>query len=213
MPDQLRLQILGGTSAAGARGFAGRGRRPADPRTHDFKRRPFFFRRSILKDHLPEFGVPVQAHVKENIDQFMVTVHLNFGFDLRFEISVLLKEFSQGGLRIFHIHRGKRAPRGVVGYLQLEIRPQANGVRVLLICQPAFYFGIFDFPGASGRFAYSRLLQVADYPPRGAFSPVDVKDAQTSLTKFFQQNGYFEAEVKPEVQVDSDHELVNVLFT
>lgn len=101
---------------------------------------------------------------------------------------------------------------GQVQEVQLEIRPQANGVRVLLICQPAFYFGIFDFPGASGRFAYSRLLQVADYPPRGAFSPVDVKDAQTSLTKFFQQNGYFEAEVKPEVQVDSDHELVNVLF-
>src|ERR1700693_2354881 len=30
----------------------------------------------------------------------------------------------------------------------LEIRPQANGIRVLLICQPAVYYGLFDFPGA-----------------------------------------------------------------
>jgi outer membrane protein insertion porin family len=96
--------------------------------------------------------------------------------------------------------------------VRLEIRPQADGIRVLLVCEPAVYFGIFDFPGASGRFAYSRLLQVADYPPRGAYSPVDVQDAQASLVKFFQQNGYFEAQVKPEVQTNPPRELANVIF-
>lgn len=101
---------------------------------------------------------------------------------------------------------------GQVKEVQLEIRPQADGVRLLLVCQPAIYFGIFNFPGADGRFAYSRLLQVSDYPPRGAYSPVDIQHAQTSLMKFFQQNGYFEADVKPEVQTDTGHELVNVVF-
>lgn len=101
---------------------------------------------------------------------------------------------------------------GQVKEVQLEVRPQADGVRVLLVCQPAIYFGIFNFPGADGRFAYSRLLQVSDYPPRGAYSPVDIQNAQTLLTKFFQQNGYFEAEVKPEIQTDAAHELVNVVF-
>src|SRR3954453_18806002 len=52
--------------------------------------------------------------------------------------------------------------------VQLEIRPQADGLRVLFVLQPAYSFGIYSFPG-SGRFAYSRLLQVSDYPPRGAF--------------------------------------------
>ena len=85
---------------------------------------------------------------------------------------------------------------GKVQEVQLEIRPQADGVRVLLICQPAFYYGLFNFPGADGRFAYSRLLQVADYPPRGAYSALDVQQAQDSLTRFFQQNGYFEAQVR-----------------
>lgn len=101
---------------------------------------------------------------------------------------------------------------GQVKEVELEVRPQANGVRVLLICQPAIYYGLFDFPGAVGRFGYSRLLQVSDYPPRGAYSPVDIKSAQTSLLKFFQQNGYFEAEVNPEIQTDTVHGLVSVAF-
>ena len=101
---------------------------------------------------------------------------------------------------------------GKVQEVQLEIRPQADGVRVLLVCQPAIYFGLFDFPGAAGRFAYSRLLQVSDYPPRGAYSLVDIKNAQASLATFLRQNGYFEAQVRPEVQTDTAHGLVNVIF-
>ena len=102
---------------------------------------------------------------------------------------------------------------GQVKDVQLEIRPQADGVRVLLVCQPAIYFGMFNFPGAEGRFAYSRLLQVSDYPPRGAYSAVDIQKAQASLAKFFQQNGYFESEVKSEIQTDSAHELVERDFS
>src|SRR5919109_681642 len=71
--------------------------------------------------------------------------------------------------------------------VQLEVRPEAKGIRVLFILQPAFYFGIYEFPGATDRFAYSRLLQVADYPPRGAYTPVDVELAQKSITSFFQK--------------------------
>lgn len=101
---------------------------------------------------------------------------------------------------------------GKVKEVELQIRPQANGVRVLLVCQPAIYFGLFDFPGAVGKFPYSRLLQVSDYPPRGAYSSTDIQNAQASLTKFFQQNGYFEAQVRPEIQTDTAHGLVNVVF-
>ena len=72
---------------------------------------------------------------------------------------------------------------GPIKEVEVEIRPQADGVRVLLVCQPAFYFGLFDFPGAEGKFAYSRLLQVADYPPRGPYSAVDVENAQDSLNE------------------------------
>ncbi len=100
---------------------------------------------------------------------------------------------------------------GAAKEIELEIRPQPDGIRLLFILQPAYYFGIFLFPGAE-RFGYSRLLQVANYPPRGAYSPGDVQDTQDTLVKFFQQNGYFQAEIKPDIQVDSTHQLVNVTF-
>jgi len=100
---------------------------------------------------------------------------------------------------------------GKVKEVELEVRPQADGIRVIFVLQPAVYFGIYTFPGAE-RFAYSRLLQVADYPPRGAYSAVDVTNTTESLTRFFQQNGYFQAEVKPELQDDPAHGLVNVNF-
>jgi outer membrane protein assembly factor BamA len=96
--------------------------------------------------------------------------------------------------------------------VELEVRPEANGVRILLVLQPAIYFGVYEFPGALKHFSYSRLLQVADYPPRGAYTPVDIEKARQALEKFFKRNGYFLAEVRPEVQTDRAHGLANVIF-
>jgi len=96
--------------------------------------------------------------------------------------------------------------------VELEIRPEAEGIRVLFVLQPAVYFGVYEFPGALGRFAYSRLLQIADYPPRGAYTPVDVSTAQQRLERFFKRNGYFQATVEPSLQVDKEHGIANVFF-
>src|SRR5258707_1479325 len=82
---------------------------------------------------------------------------------------------------------------------------------MMFVFQPTIYFGIYTFPGAN-RFAYSRLIQVADYPPRGAYSQLDVSHTTDALRQFFQKNGYFEAQVRPELQNDTVHGLVNVIF-
>ena len=95
--------------------------------------------------------------------------------------------------------------------VQLLVIPEAEGLRVLFILQPAIYYGIYHFPGAE-HFSYARLLQVANYPPTGPYSPVEVQQAQTALKQFFQRTGYFEAEVRPELQTDAAHGLVNVTF-
>ena len=100
---------------------------------------------------------------------------------------------------------------GTAKEVELEVRPQPKGIRVIFVLQPAMYFGIYEFPGAD-KFNYSRLLQVSNYPPRGAFNDEDVEITQNSLTTFLQQNGYFEADVKPQLQIDQPHGLVNVLY-
>src|SRR5439155_13004089 len=100
---------------------------------------------------------------------------------------------------------------GAAKEVELELRPQPDGVRVMFVLQPAIYFGIYTFSG-TGRFGYSRLLQVADYPPRGVYSAIDVTNTTNLLLKFFQQNGYFEVEIHPRLHSDSVHKLVNVAF-
>jgi outer membrane protein insertion porin family len=96
--------------------------------------------------------------------------------------------------------------------VEVDIRPEANGVHIFLVLQPAVYFGIFEFTEATKRFAYSRLLQVTDYPPRGPYTQWDIEHAQDGLEHFFQQNGYFQADVRPQIEVDRQHGIVNVVF-
>jgi outer membrane protein insertion porin family len=95
--------------------------------------------------------------------------------------------------------------------VQLQVEPEANGVRVLLVAEPAIWFGIFEFPGA-GRFPYSKLVQIANYPPQGPYNAGDVQKDTDALVRFFQQEGYFEVEVRPQVNVDPDHNVANVRF-
>jgi outer membrane protein assembly factor BamA len=95
--------------------------------------------------------------------------------------------------------------------VRIEADPEANGVRVLFVLEPAVYFGIYQFPGAE-RFPYSQLVQVANYPIQTPFNSDEVERDRQSLVAFFQQEGYFQAEVHPEVKVDSAHAIAGVSF-
>jgi outer membrane protein insertion porin family len=95
--------------------------------------------------------------------------------------------------------------------VQVQVEPEADGVRVLMILEPAVWFGIFEFPGAE-RFAYSRLVQVANFPPQAPYNTDDIERDRQSLLQFFQQQGYFQATVEPETKVDTTHGLANVDF-
>ena len=96
--------------------------------------------------------------------------------------------------------------------VELEVRPEANGVRVLFVLHPAVYFGMYRFPGAEKHFTYSRLLQISNYPPRGAYTPVDVQQASDSLKRFLQRSGYFQTKINAELQTDYVHGIANVIF-
>src|SRR5438093_4218723 len=83
--------------------------------------------------------------------------------------------------------------------VQLDLRPEPEGVRVLYIVQPAVYFGMYDFT-TPGPFTYARLLQVSNYASKEPYSAVDVQRAETSILTFLQRNGYFEATVESDVK-------------
>src|SRR5882757_2634054 len=48
--------------------------------------------------------------------------------------------------------------------IELDVKPDPGGLRVTFTLEPALYFGIFQFPGATKIFSYTRLLQVIDIP-------------------------------------------------
>jgi outer membrane protein insertion porin family len=95
--------------------------------------------------------------------------------------------------------------------VQLQVEPEAVGLRVLLVAEPADWFGIFEFPGAE-RFPYSKLVQITNYPPQAPYNAGEVQRDAEALVRYFQQQGYFEAEVRPQVNVDAAHGLANVSF-
>ncbi len=99
-----------------------------------------------------------------------------------------------------------------ISNVTLQVEPEAEGVQVTFVLHPAIYVGMYEFPGATGRYSYSRLLQIAQYPTQAPYSNNDVRHAEDALTRFFQQDGYFESEVHAETVIDHTHDLVNVLF-
>lgn len=101
--------------------------------------------------------------------------------------------------------------KGKFEAVRIQIRPEAKGIRVVFVLEPAVYFGVFEFPGAA-RFSYPRLLQVANYPVQTAFNETDVQQDARALVSYFQEAGYFHATVHPQVSVDAAHGIANVIF-
>ncbi len=95
--------------------------------------------------------------------------------------------------------------------VRIHVGAEAEGVRIVYILQPSVSFGIFEFPGAQ-RFPYSRLVQVSNYPTQTPFAAEDVESDRQALLAFFQQQGYFQAQVEAKVDVDATHNLANVVF-
>jgi outer membrane protein assembly factor BamA len=95
--------------------------------------------------------------------------------------------------------------------VRIDVQPESSGLRVEFVLEPAVYFGIYQFPGAE-RFPYSQLIQIASYPVQTPFNTTDFNRARDHLATFFRQEGYFQSEVSPKVEVDSTDGVANVAF-
>lgn len=95
--------------------------------------------------------------------------------------------------------------------VRIQVDPDPNGVRVMLVLEPAVYFGIYQFPGAS-IFPYSRLIQVANYPIQTPYNASEVERDRQALINFYRQEGYFQAVVNPQIRTDTAHGVANVVF-
>jgi outer membrane protein insertion porin family len=96
--------------------------------------------------------------------------------------------------------------------VEVQVKPDPSGLRITMVLEPAYYYGVLTFPGVR-EFSYVRLLQVADLPDQEPFEEKGVEKARTALTDFLHRNGFFEAEVRPSTELYLNEGLANVIFT
>src|SRR5262249_28033559 len=83
------------------------------------------------------------------------------------ELMPLLAQRSGDDFSIAKINQTLAALRSTGKFkdVELDLRPEQDGVRVIFVLQPAIYFGVYQFPGAE-QFPYSRLVLAASYVPQ-----------------------------------------------
>src|SRR6185312_14551438 len=101
---------------------------------------------------------------------------------------------------------------GGVKDVGVEVTPSAQGVTVVFILKPAYYFGVYTFPKAEKVFSYTRLLEISGYTKQEPFTQDKVEAAESNLLEFFHRTGFFMATVEPKMQTDEANRVVNVEY-
>jgi outer membrane protein insertion porin family len=96
--------------------------------------------------------------------------------------------------------------------IRVEVVPDTSGLRLNFLLEPAYYLGLVNFEGATKKFSYTRLLQVATFSDEDPYDKSRISVAQDALRTFFKHNGYFQADVRISFAIDDAHQLVNVTF-
>jgi outer membrane protein assembly factor BamA len=96
--------------------------------------------------------------------------------------------------------------------VEVNVIPNASGLRVNFLLQPAYYIGVIEFSDLAKYFAYARLLQVVNLPDEDPYNPARIPVAEAALLRFLRNNGYFQAQVHTESQIDDANQLVNITF-
>jgi outer membrane protein assembly factor BamA len=101
---------------------------------------------------------------------------------------------------------------GSFAKVQVSVVPDATGLRISFLLEPAYYLGVVDFSGVGKSFSYTRLLQAVDLPDEDPFDPSRLPTAEEALKTFLHKNGFFQAEVHTGTKIDDAHQLVSVSF-
>jgi outer membrane protein insertion porin family len=90
--------------------------------------------------------------------------------------------------------------------------PEVSGLRLDFTLEPPYYLGVVNFQGIAKSFSYTRLLQVVNLRDQDPYDKTQIPISENALTHFLQNNGFFQAQVRAEPQIDDANQLVNVEF-
>lgn len=96
--------------------------------------------------------------------------------------------------------------------VKVNVQPQAKGLRVVFVLEPADYIGVVNFVGTGTITPYTALLQSANIPEQSPFYPTLVDDARNGVVEYLHKLGYFQAQVRGEVNHDNQRHIANITF-
>lgn len=97
--------------------------------------------------------------------------------------------------------------------VEVNVVPDPAGLRLNFLLEPAYYLGMVNFPGAVKVFSYTRLLQVADLHEEDPYDTTRVAASEKALRDFLRRNGYFQAAIRTDSEIDDAHQLVNLTLS
>ncbi|OLE38431.1 MAG: hypothetical protein AUG00_05480 [Candidatus Rokubacteria bacterium 13_1_20CM_2_70_7] len=95
--------------------------------------------------------------------------------------------------------------------VQLKVEDFEGGVRVIFVVVERPFVRDVDFVG-NKKVTTSELQDKIDLKLGSVYNPVDVQKAKERLTEFYEQEGYFEVQISPEVEKFADGD-VRVVFS
>lgn len=96
--------------------------------------------------------------------------------------------------------------------VQMNVEPVQSGLHVTFILQPADYVGVLEFNGLGQRFPYTALMQAANIPEQSPYIPGLENKGRDGVVGYLQTQGYFNAEVTPQIERDEAHRIVDIVF-
>ena len=94
-----------------------------------------------------------------------------------------------------------------------HVIPDISGLQLNFILESPYYLGVIKFPGMAKSLSYTRLLQVVNLQDEDPYDQARIPISAAALTRYLQNNGYFQAHVHAEPEIDDANRLVNVSFT
>ncbi|MEO8658943.1 MAG: outer membrane protein assembly factor BamA [Bryobacteraceae bacterium] len=96
--------------------------------------------------------------------------------------------------------------------IAIDVAPADNGVAVTIITTPHFFVGQVSVEGADDPPSASQLVNATKLGLGTGFSETDVTQASLRLKTLLQSNGFYDAEVKPEISYRAATEEADIHF-
>jgi outer membrane protein assembly complex protein YaeT len=96
--------------------------------------------------------------------------------------------------------------------LAVDAREQGAGIALRFVTQRAYFIGRIEVLGAKQPPNESQLIGIAKLRSGTLYSPADKNQAIESMQILLRQNGFYNADVKAEVQYEPEYEQAHVTF-